>query len=607
VIDVDCQGWRFGTESPEVSESVVDPSKTRTIRPLSGTSAGTAPRIYLLVLQGDSSWIYPLPPTGVVSIGRTPDADLPLNDETASRNHAKIMTADGQVRLHDLDSYNGTFVNGERVEGTRLLLSGDVVTLGELTLILHAQPAVRETRQILDPPALRQRLLEEVDRALRYQRPLTLLGFLLPPSGARDEVAAAIAAELRLIDLVGWVGSQLVVAMPELEVDPVALGERLAALAGGARVGLAVCPHDGCDADTLAATVQAAAAAARPGQVAAAAAAARELTIGDRTIVIADPAMARLFDLIRRLATSDLPILILGETGAGKEGAALAVHHGSTRARGPFVTLNCAAIAETLVESELFGHERGAFTGAVAAKAGKLEAAHGGTLFLDEIGELGASLQAKLLRALEQKRITRLGDVREREIDIRIVAATNRSLEEEVKAGRFRQDLFFRLGAATVVLPPLRDRPREIPMLARRFLEEACARSGREPPALSVATMQKLTAHAWPGNVRELRNTMEYLAATVSEDTIEPWHLPERIAAVEVDEAEAQRDAPAGKVGSFRPLADEVRELEQLRMCQALEAAGGVQVRAAALIGMPLRTFAMKVKQHGITPRRRGA
>src|SRR5262249_38289203 len=160
-------------------------------------------------------------------------------------NHAKITTAGGQVRLSDLDSYNGTFVNGERVEGTRLLISGDVVTLGELTLILHAQAAVRETRQILEPPALRQRLLAEGDRAPRYRRPLTLLALLLPPSAARDDVAAAVAAELRLIDLVGWMGSQLVVAMPELDVDPVALGERLAALAGGARVGLAVCPDDG--------------------------------------------------------------------------------------------------------------------------------------------------------------------------------------------------------------------------------------------------------------------------------------------------------------------------------------------------------------------------
>jgi len=340
--------------------------------------------------------------------------------------------------------------------------------------------------------------------------------------------------------------------------------------------------------------------------VALAAAAAREVKLGDRTIIVADPAMMRLFDLIGRLATSDLPVLILGETGAGKEGAALAVHHGSRRANGPFVTLNCAAIAETLVESELFGHDKGAFTGAVSAKAGKLETANGGTLFLDEIGELPPGVQAKLLRALEQKKITRVGDVREREVDLRVVAATNRALDDEVKAGRFRQDLYFRLGAATVVLPPLRDRRREIPIMARRFLADACALAGREPPELSAATLQKLAVYGWPGNVRELRNVIEYVAATVDDDRIEPWHLPDKVAGVEVTAAvEAAAAigglAPAGK--SFRPLADELRALERARMIESLEAAGGVQRRAAELIGMPLRTFVMKVKQYGISPR----
>ena len=237
------------------------------------------------------------------------------------------------------------------------------------------------------------------------------------------------------------------------------------------------------------------------------------------------------------------------------------------------------------------------------------EAAHGGTLFLDEVAELPPAVQAKLLRALEQKRITRLGDVREREVDLRIVAATNRPLEDEVKAGRFRQDLFFRLGAATVVLPPLRDRPREIPLLAHRFLAEACGRAGREPPSLSVGAMRRLTAYAWPGNVRELRNTMEYVVATVTEPVIDAWHLPERVAADDVEVAAPDPRAPAPAAGrNFRPLADEVRELERLRMEQALDAADGVQVRAAALIGVPIRTFAMKQKQHGIVPRgRRGA
>jgi DNA-binding NtrC family response regulator len=586
-----------------------DRSRTRTL-PGEGAPAVEASRFYLLAVQGGSSEMFHLPATGVVVIGRSDEADLRVDDDTASRSHAKIFTADGVARLVDLGSHNGTFVNGERVDGTRPLASGDVISIGAVTLVLHAERRAPEARPILDAAALRVRLVEEIERATRYQRPMALVSLGLPAGREQREVAATIAAGSRLIDVVGFVAdAQLAVIMPEAGPEARVLAERLARLAGGARIGIGTCPDDALDADTLLAVARAAAAAAQPGQVATAAAAVRELGLGDRTIVLADPALVRLFDLIARLASSDLPILILGETGAGKEGAARAVHHGSKRADGPFVTVNCAAIPENLVESELFGFEKGAFTGAVAAKAGKLEAASGGTLFLDEIGELPPSVQAKLLRAFEEKRITRLGDVKERAVDLRIVAATNRALEEEVKAGRFRQDLFFRLGAARVVLPPLRDRPREIPILARRFLAAASTQAGRDVPTLSPAALARLAGYRWPGNVRELRNTMEYVAATADDCVIEPWHLPDTIAAVESEpdpgagEVEAApAAAPAGARG-FRPLTEELRELERTRMVEALAAGGGVQRRAAELIGMPLRTFVMKVKQYGISPR----
>jgi two-component system response regulator AtoC len=603
-----------------VSGSVEELSKTRTLRPSSGESAEPiAPRFYLLVLRDGSSSLFTLPPSGIILIGRSTDADLPLTDETASRAHAKVITSDGSARVHDLGSHNGTFVNGERIDGTRALVSGDVLTIGEITLVLRADTLPPPAHPVLDRAALRQRLLEEVERATRYQRPLTVINITIAAAttqATRARLAETLAGELRLIDLVGWLGDrQLVVVIPEVGADARAHVDRLAALSDGAQVGVAVYPDDACDADTLVAAARAAAATSVPGRVALAGATARELVLGERTIVLADPAMVRLFELIGRLAASDLPVLILGETGAGKEGAALAVHHQSRRANGPFITLNCAAIAENLVESELFGHEKGAFTGAIAAKPGKLEAAHGGTLFLDEIGELSPNVQAKLLRALEQKRLSRVGEIREREVDLRIVAATHRSLEDDIKQGRFRQDLYFRLSAATLVLPPLRDRPREIPILARRFLADAREREGRKTPALTTATMQRLAAYAWPGNVRELRNVMEYVAATVEEDEIAPWHLPDRVAGV-ADVANS--DSPATDAtttppttaattpaASFRPVADELRELERGRMVQALESAGGVQTRAAELIGMPLRTFVMKLKQYGISPRLR--
>jgi two-component system, NtrC family, response regulator AtoC len=253
-----------------------------------------------------------------------------------------------------------------------------------------------------------------------------------------------------------------------------------------------------------------------------------ELEAGGHRIQIADPAMQRLYELARRLARSTLPVLVLGETGAGKELAAAVVHAGSPRAAGPFVSVNCAAIPESLAESELFGHARGAFSGAVVAKGGRLEAAHGGTLFLDEIGELSPSIQAKLLRALESGEVHRVGEVTPRRVDLRLVAATHRDLEADVEAGRFRRDLFFRLGAARLVLPPLRDRPRDLACLAARFLEDEC---GERRMSWSVAAAQALFQHGWPGNVRELRHAVQYAVSAAPDDAveIETWHLPPAI------------------------------------------------------------------------------
>jgi two-component system, NtrC family, response regulator AtoC len=317
------------------------------------------------------------------------------------------------------------------------------------------------------------------------------------------------------------------------------------------------------------------------------------IVMGERCVLAADPAMVRAFELLRRLATSDLAVLISGETGAGKENAAYAVHHHSGRAGRPFVALNCAALPEQLVEGELFGYEKGAFSGAVAAKVGLLESADGGTVFLDEIGELPLGAQAKLLRVLETLRVTRLGAVRDRPIDVRIVAATNRDLDRAVAAGQFRRDLYFRLSAAVVALPPLRDRPREVPILARAFLADACAKAGRRSMAIAPCAMLRLVAYGWPGNVRELKNCMDYAAVAVADDTLAEHHLPEKIAA-------PTPPPPAAIARRFRPIGEELRELERNRMIEALATADHVQTRAARLLDMPLRTFVWKLKHYGI-------
>jgi transcriptional regulator with GAF, ATPase, and Fis domain len=292
-------------------------------------------------------------------------------------------------------------------------------------------------------------------------------------------------------------------------------------------------------------------------------------------------------------------VLVHGETGVGKELAAAALHAWSPRRRARLVALNCAALPEPLLESELFGHERGAFTGAAGVKEGYLEAAAGGTVLLDEVGDCSPEAQAKLLRALETKRITRVGSTVERPIDVRIVAATNRPLEDEVAAGRFRRDLFFRLSAATVVIPPLRDRPLDLPLLARHFLGEARSRLGRPPLALTPAALALLCEHRWPGNVRELKNAMDFVAVTTGLGPVEVADLPSYLLGRSRNGPPSRRAAPAPRI--FRNLYDEIRELERTRMQEALTAAGGVRVTAAALIGMPLRTFVTKLKEHGLS------
>lgn len=345
-----------------------------------------------------------------------------------------------------------------------------------------------------------------------------------------------------------------------------------------------------------------------------------DITIGQHRVFIADSVMKQSYELIRRLARGTVPILIQGETGSGKELAAAAVHAFSGRSAGPFVSINCAAIPEQLAESELFGHERGAFSGAVVTKPGLLELAHGGTVLLDELGELPLPIQAKLLRVIETREILRVGDTRPRPIDIRIVAATNRDLSVEVESGRFRSDLYFRIGVAQVSIQPLRNCPLSLTVLPARFLADACAHLGRTPLAISAAASELLFRYRWPGNVRELKHAMDYAAAAANDAATEIGvaELPLTIVALAENEPpEPQRDgrstadplSPCRNTSvsstTFRLIEDEVRELERTRMIEALAAMDGIQTKAAELIGMPLRTFVTKLKRYSITPGRR--
>jgi DNA-binding NtrC family response regulator len=319
----------------------------------------------------------------------------------------------------------------------------------------------------------------------------------------------------------------------------------------------------------------------------------------------------RIAPMLARVAHGEINVLLLGETGVSKEVLARQIHELSPRAKKPLVALNCAALSASLLESELFGHEKGAFTGATQAKAGLLESAEGGTVFLDEIGELPLALQAKLLRVLEQREVQRVGSLRPRAIDVRFVAATNRDLAGEAAAGRFRQDLYFRLDGISIAIPPLRERLDELQPLARSFIDQACERAGRAGPIrLAPTVVRALQAYAWPGNVRELRNVMERAVLLCPGTVITPDQIPPGIMAAggttraqEPSRTTAPELSPGTAplpVGAARP-AD-----ERARIVAALAAAEGNQTRAARALGISRRTLITRIEEYDLPRPRKG-
>jgi two-component system response regulator AtoC len=307
-------------------------------------------------------------------------------------------------------------------------------------------------------------------------------------------------------------------------------------------------------------------------------------------------AMEEVFTLIDRVGPTDSTVLILGESGTGKELIAEAIHEQSGRRGKPFVKLNCAAIPETLLESELFGHEKGAFTGALARKPGKFEQADGGTLLLDEIGDMTLSTQAKILRALQERELQRVGGTQTITVDVRILASTNKDLEKAVREGTFRDDLYFRLNVVTINVPPLRDRRDEIPELADHFLAEANSRLRRSIQRLAPDTLAALMEYGWPGNVRELRNVIERAAVVNDGDALVPGSLPTALRPAE---------SSIGSTGRWETLAnltldEKVAQLERAFVVDALARAGGVQAAAARLLGITERSVWHLVKKHRI-------
>ena len=316
-------------------------------------------------------------------------------------------------------------------------------------------------------------------------------------------------------------------------------------------------------------------------------------------IVGQDPALLQVLTNVERAAATDAIVLLEGKSGTGKELFARTLHAFSRRAAGPFVAINCAAIPENLLESELFGHEKGAFTGAVARKLGKFEVAHGGTLFLDEIGDLPVALQPKILRVVETLSFERIGGTKSLQVDVRLVAATNQDLRAQVATGAFREDLFFRLSVFPIQIPPLRERSADVPLLARFFIEQFCADLEKPPLTLSPAAEDRLMSYSWPGNVRELQNCIERAVILCDESELRPQHLD-----VGSGQVPVPRVDPWDTIDLSGSLADASRrvlaEVEQRKILQALRKAGSNTGRAADALQISHRALMVKMQEYGI-------
>jgi len=579
----------------------------------------------VLIVREPGCVAYSAPlPEGAFEIGREEGNQLVLGDRQVSRRHARITRGAGGFQVADLGSTHGIYVNGQRAT-ERALGDGDVIQIGNALITFRAAddeppPASRAAPTSPAPggdaQTRRLRLLFEISRVIgATQNVDELAGRMLEmavevlgcerglvgltsagAAGARRVARGRDAAEL----VVSRTHIDAMVGRRECVFVADALGAPL--VAGGRVLGFVYLDNRGrsdgfgaSDLDlvtalghlTAAALAQAESAARQVDLVAAL----RAAQPADEMLGDSEP-MRRLRTTIEQYARADAPVLILGETGSGKELVARQIHARSARAEGPFVPVNCAAIPETLLEAELFGHEKGAFTGALKARRGKLALAHGGTLFLDEIGDLSPAAQAKLLRALEDGEIVPLGAETPLRVDVRVLSATHRPLAEDVSAGRFREDLFYRLEVGVVEVPPLRARGEDLPLLARTFLERSAARLGKRLHFADAALAQ-LAAYDWPGNVRQLHNEVERAAILAHGEVIAELDPRGRGASTR-----SGRD-PDDWDGLLRRRA-ELDDAERRILATVLGKHGGVIARAARELGLPRTSLASRLEALGL-------
>jgi len=572
---------------------------------LHGTSHGVPERrVSLLIYHRDGAHVVPLAPGQSVVIGRAPPADVCIPDQSLSRSHLRVAYFQDEVMIEDLESTNGTRVNGEAVTLSQIK-PGDQISLGSATAALHTLGPGEEQPQLegLDSHDLFDQLLQhEVLRARGLGRGLALLVVRAADrsGGHVTQWFPAVRKLLRPFDRVSLYGpNALEVLVPEAGREETV---RLAAqLAGQGQTpllcGIARFPADAASAGELTQRARAAALRATPDGpvVLAQVDGPSSGRASSPTIPVAtSPAMHAVLDTVGRVAPTRVSVLIYGETGVGKELVARAIHEQSPRRAQPMQAINCAGIPSQLLESVLFGHERGAFTGADRRSRGLFEEADGGTVFLDEVAELSAAAQAALLRVLETRQLTRVGSHELVAVDIRVVAATHRDLEAMCTAGTFREDLLYRLNTMTIQIPPLRERPEEIAALVQLFLEQANRDNDRQVMEIDPDALDLLGAYRWPGNVRELRNVIERAVVIAPAEVVSPADLPPRLRMPSGRPGVAEVEDEEGN------LRERVKDYEAKLIREALAQAGGNQTEASRALEIPRRTLVRKIRDYGL-------
>ncbi len=485
--------------------------------------ADSAERRHLrLLVAGEGVYaMHALPDRGDVLIGRSERADVCIDDPLISRRHV-VLHIGPKILLEDLGSANGVRVRDQQLAPNQTVevRPGDAIDAGSTTLIVQRGVASRRPRRVLSHGAFEARLEDECVRAEGTRGSFAVLRIHAESTLDPAAVQEILSLQLRVVDVIANYGpgeyEVLLLDTSAERAEEIAkrIGARLEDKHAKPRIGVGCFPRDGTSPEVILARACDGARDEKP-------------AISQGAIVVPDGAMKRIERLVQRIAVGTISVIILGETGVGKEVLAGTIHRESPRRDKPFLGLNCAALSESLLASELFGHERGAFTGALQAKQGLLESAHGGTVFLDEVGELPMAIQVKLLRVIEERQVYRVGAVRPRSIDVRFLAATNRDLEAEVEQGNFRQDLFFRLNGISIVIPPLRERLDEIDSLVSAFIDQAMrSLKGARKPRVSPEALALLKRYRWPGNIRELRNVIERAVLLAEGGDITNEHLP---------------------------------------------------------------------------------